>query len=94
MVMKKFKKPWKEFMLRFEAPNDLVKFISLAIKEHTRQFDHTTMGCPTGDTFVFEGHLDLYEVQEMLSRIPDGHVMLETVQYINEYTGERRKVEL
>lgn len=40
-------------------------------------------------TFEFESTYTLDETKILLIRIPDGHVMAETVNTIAEYTGER-----
>lgn len=44
-----------------------------------------------GDVIVeFSSALTLAQLGEYLRRIPDGHVMAETVAHFLDYTGERR----
>jgi len=40
-------------------------------------------------TFEFESTYRLNEIKMLLNKIPDGHVMAETVNTATEYTGER-----
>jgi len=40
-------------------------------------------------TFEFESTYSLAEIKLVLTKIPDSHVMSETVRTIAEYTGER-----
>lgn len=45
---------------------------------------------PIPDTlFTFHSDLSLEQIIEVLAKIEDGHVMLETVNLADKYTGER-----
>ena len=47
---------------------------------------------PTGDVEVeFESQLPLHTLEKLISKIPDGHVMIETLTKASQYTGIRTR---
>ena len=76
------------YKLRAECSNDVMKFIEKA-HGHMENFKmERDKQFPDVD-FEFESKLNLDEIILILRDIDDGHVMVQTVKPIKEYTGER-----
>ena len=66
--------------------NELIKILNPNIKEITK-----TKQAPFPDVDVkMCAYLSLKEIQAAIKDIEDGHVMLETLELIHDYTGERK----
>ncbi|AFY58982.1 hypothetical protein Riv7116_6660 [Rivularia sp. PCC 7116] len=66
--------------------NELIKTLSPHIKQITKIKDNDFP-----DMYVeMSVYLSLEEIQAKIKDIEDGHVMLETVELKNDYTGERK----
>jgi hypothetical protein len=76
------------YKLRAEGLNDFLSFLQEGMYMRMKSFTIE----PTGvfDVVVsFVTDASLSEIKSTLKKVPDSHVMLETVKPINEYTGER-----
>lgn len=73
------------YKMRAECQVDLGRFL-MAVA--VRSFTTTASLLPDMDA-EFTSPLGLDEIKKLLAKIPDGHVMLETVNYKDQYTGER-----
>lgn len=77
-----------EYKFRAECENDIETF---KIENFNRIKELRTIrwkGYPDAE-FEFESDLSLDELISILNKIPDGHVMAETVNLKTFYTGER-----
>lgn len=64
------------------------QFLSPAQGQELGEFQQT--GIPIPDvTFEFKTKVTLQEIIATLKKVPDSHVMRQTVNPINEYTGNR-----
>ncbi|CAK7994671.1 Hypothetical protein POVR1_LOCUS195 [uncultured virus] len=83
--------PYEKYAFRAECLPDVVAFLT-QIK--------TPQGIPRCFTFeieppfpdaevTFESRMSLIEIRELMETIPDSHVMIETLNYQKDYTGER-----
>jgi DNA repair photolyase len=84
------------YKLRAEAWSDLVQLGSALMPNgHPLKCDAFSMGAswedglPEFEMTVSSARIPLDELLAMISRVPDGHVMYETLQPIERYTGER-----
>lgn len=73
------------YKMRAECQVDLGRFL-MAVA--VRSFTTTASLLPDMDA-TFTSPLSLDEIKKLLAKIPDGHVMLETVNFEGQYTGER-----
>lgn len=80
---------FKKFKMRAEWACDIALFIQRAFP-HLLEFSMTPLAEGIPDVvFEFTSDLSLYQIGEILDTIPDSHVMLETVQRFELYTGKR-----
>ncbi len=85
------------FAFRFELPSDyweaLFRAVDLCRKQSTHflpiQFEYTTFE----GVLHFATGLTLEEVRDILRAVPDGHVMLESLNFADKFTGERWHLE-
>jgi hypothetical protein len=76
------------YKLRAEGLNDFLAFLQNGMYFRVKSFTVEIIGVP--DVVVsFETDASLSEIKSKLREIPDSHVMLQTIEPINEYTGER-----
>lgn len=78
----------KKYKLRAECTQDILLFIGMII-DRVKSFSMLPM--PEVPDVEFEFTLDatLEELLDCLQYIDDGHVMYQTVQPIEQYTGDR-----
>jgi hypothetical protein len=87
------------YKLRAECKKDIDRFRK-AMQNHNKtlttvSLEHQTLSLgslqmPLPDVdFVFTTTLSLGEIKTILKTVTDGHVMEETVNELNSYTGER-----
>ena len=97
-------KPYTKYAFRAECQSDVAKFLTqmASTRQTLRHFEFRTETVYR-DTSVewvqkvsselevtFETQLGLETLRQlMMKEIPDGHVMLETLNYQKDYTGER-----
>lgn len=76
------------FKLRYDCLSDILEFEELlpapCAMSRTKFRD-----IPTGGEVEIQTNLSLNKVMNLIRLIPDGHVMLQTIQPIELYTGER-----
>lgn len=78
----------KTFKLRAETPRDiaeLLQAIDIVTMSYTR--DPVYFGIEV----MFTSDWPLAKIKSAISQIEDGHVMFQTVNLANEYTGERKE---
>ena len=92
--------PPQHYKLRAECHVDTLRFLrrmSIAcIKEHRRIWSFILVqdvGFPDCEV-KFTTSLSLERLRDILAGIVDGHVMLETVELLEDYTGERKYVDI
>ncbi|CAK7994666.1 Hypothetical protein POVR1_LOCUS190 [uncultured virus] len=95
-------KPYTKYAFRAECQSDVAKFLTRISIQPLRHFEFRTETVYR-DTSVewvqkvsselevtFETQLGLETLRQlMMKEIPNGHVMLETLNYQKDYTGER-----
>lgn len=75
------------YKLRAECVFDVSLMIAAILPSYVKMQSHAIYP----DTVVeFKSTLSLGEIWDLLNEIEDGHVMAETVQLIELYTGERK----
>jgi hypothetical protein len=78
----------KTYKLRAEGLNDFLAFLQQGMYMKIKSFTVEPIGIPdVVVTFITDSSLS--EIKSKLKKVPDSHVMLETVKPINEYTGDR-----
>lgn len=84
-------KPWKltTYKMRAECAVDVGRFLT-----HPNLICNLAIGCDdddgTGDVVVeFTSHRTLADLLAILRTVADGHVMVETLNYFEKYTGDR-----
>jgi hypothetical protein len=78
----------KTYKLRAEGLNDFLAFLQQGMYIKIKSFTVEPIGIPdVVVTFITDSSLS--EIKSKLKKVPDSHVMLETVKPINEYTGDR-----
>jgi hypothetical protein len=77
-----------KYKLRAECSNDVAQFIMNAHSQMTKFKMQKDKELPDIE-FEFETELALDEIIMTLQDIDDSHVMYQTVQPIEKYTGER-----
>ncbi len=75
----------KTYRLRFEAPIELVQFIR---DMGDKIFNYYVVE-GTFD-FVFSSGMHYRDILDIISNIPDAHIMYETIAYEDEYDNERK----
>jgi len=84
---------YTRFKLRAECLNDAIQFIrSRKIKNLWHVKIEQEELYPDVD-FEFNTKMSLKEILIILSTIPDSHVMMDTINPIEKYTGKRRRVD-
>jgi hypothetical protein len=73
----------RKYKLRFEAVSDVIEFIRI-MGEFLHDFKSGE-----GYTLIFETDMRFSHILYNISKIPDGHVMFETVAEYDKYTGDR-----
>ena len=87
--------PRHRYMLRSECPRDILCFLRrltvacLKEKHWIDSFSVTRFNDFPDCTMEFTTTLSLERIRQILASIPDGHVMLESVDYFTQYSGER-----
>ncbi len=81
----KAKEKLTSYKMRAECQADLGRFLMVVA---VRSFTTTASLLPDMDA-EFTSPLSLDEIRKLMAEIEDGHVMLETVNYKDQYTGER-----
>ena len=77
------------FKLRAECFQDVVEFINKVPKK-VWQIKVEQEDFLPDMVFEFSSEMTLQEIILVLSKIQDGHVMMDTINPIEKYTGERR----
>jgi hypothetical protein len=72
--------------MRFEATADLCGFLNVCAAKAIplRSFESDRM-----NVVAFDADLTLNELKVFLELVTDGHVMVDTVEHIADFTGER-----
>ena len=85
---------YTRFKLRAECIYDVIQFIrSRKIKNIWYvKIEQQEVLFPDVD-FEFNTRMSLKEILIILSKIPDSHVMMDTINPIEKYTGKRRRVD-
>lgn len=78
----------KRYKLRAETPRDVCDFLVGLKKKIWRIKLEQPDNLPDCD-FEFSCYMTLDEIITILRKIPDSHVMIQTINLIDEYTGER-----
>ena len=81
-------KRMKKYKLRAEGLNDIFEFTNLLKKSMGKYIINLETGPPDVE-FEFESSEPIETLMEILSNIPDSHVMMETLQPKSKYTGIR-----
>lgn len=76
------------YKMRAECMEDFCRFLS---RVHAISFKVEKLGSFFDIVATFTTNLSLDEIKQKISTIPDGHVMLETITFESEYTGERKQ---
>jgi hypothetical protein len=82
-----------QYKLRAECMADLEKFIKIfevANDDNEKAWAITRHKILPDCEMVLTTIFDLDTLKSMLALIPDGHVMLETIALLKDYTGERK----
>ena len=79
-----------KYKFRAECSNDVVQFITNT-RNKLYNYNMQTIQAPDVE-FEFETKMELHEIIAILMNITDGHVMYQTVQPLEKYTGERLRV--
>ena len=81
------------FKFRCEFPHDAAEFYRVA-NEHiytmTIEADHKVPGGLDPEVTVEVGGISLDELRTIMATIVDGHVMVETIELVENYTGDRK----
>lgn len=79
-----------KFKMRAECQTDLGKFLSEIPVNSFRAEQITFKGVALPDMVAeFTSPWELDAIKDAMAKIPDGHVMFETIAPFSEYTGER-----
>lgn len=85
------------YQLRAECYLDVIEFIHLWTKEHSQEIWKIVItpdqyGYPDVD-FEFSTFGSMIEVLKVMKKLPDSHVMMDTLAYKENYNGKRRYVD-
>jgi len=78
----------EKYKLRAEGMNDVFEFMKLAGRSISNYTIHGNTIIPDVE-FEFESSAPFLKLMTTLHKVPDGHVMCDTLQPISKYTGER-----
>ena len=81
-------KRMKKYKMRAECMNDIFAFTNRFAQSMNKFAIHGCMHIPDVE-FEFESSEPIETLMEILSNIPDSHVMMETLQPKSKYTGIR-----
>lgn len=76
----------ERYKMRFEATADFCRFLNVCA---TKAVSVRNFASDHADVVAFDTDVTLAEIKALLERVPDGHVMVETVAPIAKYTGKR-----
>jgi hypothetical protein len=80
-----------KYKFRAECKTDVLGFIAITIgSTHGFQIEplENSINIPDVEV-VFESELSLNELLDEMRKVPDGHVMMQTLKPFDHYTGER-----
>ena len=81
----------QKYKMRAECSIDLARFLTTIPVESFKCKRIKIKGVDFPDfTAEFTSILTISQIRRELSKIPDGHVMRETVEIASQYTGERK----
>ena len=81
----------QRFKFRAECVNDIIEFIN-AVPKPIWMVNLQQQDSFPDATFEFTCDLNLKEILFILYEIPDGHVMMDTLNPIENYTGDRKYI--
>ena len=78
------------YKLRAECHNDIVLLVRALGTNHSMIMLNALQKGITDEEYTFDSLLTKEEIKKELLKIPDSHVMYETFEFHEKYTGERR----
>ena len=78
----------EKYKMRAEGINDVFEFMKLAGRSISNYTIYGNNTIPDVE-FEFESSAPFLKLMTTLHKVPDGHVMCDTLQPISTYTGER-----
>ena len=79
-----------KYKLRAECSMDVASFIAISGNQISYGSNASiSEGIYPDEEFEFESYLNLEQLRSLLRRVVDGHVMVQTVQPADKYTGIR-----
>lgn len=74
-----------EYKFRAECMTDVYDYMS----RYPKRFEMRTLSGYPDCEVIFESELTIEEIREEMEDIEDSHVMIESLNYAEEYTGDR-----
>lgn len=80
-----------DYKFRAECTNDVDRFIDLlkTVQDSFISIERKLDPEFTEVDVEFSSMLNIDEIREIIRNLDDGHVMIETLNYAHEYTGDR-----
>lgn len=77
-----------DFAFRFERQTDLGCLLVTATNFCRKQDAYLRVVCVEADVVHLDTNLTLDKLRELMGTIPDGHLMADTVNFANQFTGD------